>query len=328
MTQFEVKIAGRDEYPSHIRLLLVGQPGVGKTRLAASFPNPIFANSSGGLTTLSQIGKVPYVTVESERDLYELKLALERSAEEREELFGRPVDTLVIDSIDEFQRFVMASRLKQMGRQDTLPEDWGWIATRLNKILAGLCQLELDIVIISRTKDVSMGSDLTVVKPNLGGSFCEGIHRYVHSSLWMRAHTELELEFDAPEATEPGVHRQLLASPHRAAEWCHDKTGQLPITMIADDPDYVVADIRERILGARDEVISDSQVFTVDLNDEDAVKEPIEGAEPGTGQLNEAETTYVCHNCNSECSEEIWQNLSKTRFGKPLCRDCFKEKDK
>jgi hypothetical protein len=173
-----------------------------------------------------------------------------------------------------------------------------------------------------------MGSDLTVVKPNLGGSFCEGIHRYVHSSLLMRAHTEFDIDFEGDEQNAPTIRRQLLAAPQRYAEWCHDKTGQLPPVMIADDPDYVVGEIRDRILAARDEIISESEVQTVDLESWIAVKEPVEGVEPGTDQLNEADTTYVCMNCSSECSEASWQVLSEAKFGTSLCHDCFKEKDK
>ncbi len=97
-------------YYVNLRMLVAGQAGSGKTRFAATFPNPIWADCRGGLMSVADKG-VKSVKIGSEADLLELRLALDALTKEREERFGFPVDTLVLDTVDEFQRILLAERL-------------------------------------------------------------------------------------------------------------------------------------------------------------------------------------------------------------------------
>lgn len=280
MSDLVVNIAGADEFPSTVKALVVGQPGVGLADFATSFPNPIWANMGSNLTTLARLGSVPYVNVSGEKDLFALKVALDRPEAERTALFGRPIETLVIDSVDELQSLMMANRLVKEGRTETKVDDWGWIAKRLNSIFKGITNLDINIVILCHTKEVNLGPETVAVKPGLGGAFCEGIHEYVDFSLYMRAYTdvldthiEMTLEEAATEMSpaqrlelqdamynvsvhptvedtdeitvtvpldDEEVHRYVFASPQFEAEWVHDKTGTLPYRFPVDKDTYSV----------------------------------------------------------------------------------------
>jgi len=159
MTEVTINVAGDSEYPEYLRMLVVGQPGVGKTTLASNFPNPLWINAGCGITTLARMGDIPYVNVNNEMDLFAVKQLLDRGPQEREYVLGRPVDTLVVDTVDELQRILMAERLNTERRSETKMEDWGWLNARFHAIFGGLTQLPLNVVFIAHTKDVSVGED-------------------------------------------------------------------------------------------------------------------------------------------------------------------------
>jgi hypothetical protein len=333
MSEVKINVAGADEYPEYLRMLIVGQPGVGKTTLASRFPNPLWVNAGSGITTLAKLGDIPYVNVSSEMDLFGLKQLLSRSSGEREELIGRPVDTLVVDTVDELQRLLLVERLKNEKRSETKMEDWGWLNQRFHAIFAGLTQLPLHVVFIAHTKDVSVGDD-TIFKPALAGQFCEHIHEYVDMSLWMRSSTMAaqnvsDVTINGQDSGEmglsmlftPSVERWLLTTPHAEAEWVNDKTGTLPMSVSVND------DIFDVIHGAVTSVtIAPSSSFEVEVPSEDEapqVEEAVQEVERVTDEGQE-----LCSSCSSVVDAKTWSDLSQMRFGVVLCGDCYKAKDK
>lgn len=234
----QLNVSGSDQWPKYIRSLVVGQPGVGKTTFAAGFENPIFANTACGLTTLARIGNVPFVNILLESDLLDLKNALDRSPEEREKLFGRKVDTLVVDTVDELQRILLVERLASERRSEIEIKDWGWISDRLHAIFSGLCQLQMNIIFITHTKEVTV-AESTYIKPAIAGSFCEAIHGYVDMSLLMKPVASPANDMDVDQLTFNGMDLNmnltlnadtspvLFARPLPEAEWINDKTETL-----------------------------------------------------------------------------------------------------
>lgn len=345
----ELHLTGADQWPKYIRLLVVGAPGVGKTTAAAKFPNPIFANAGAGLTSLAQLGKLPFVNITSEVDLYELKTALDRPAEEREVLFGRPIDTLVIDCLDEFQRSLMGERLINEGRQEFDYKDWNWIADRLNAIFGGLDQLDMHVVVICHSKDVNDGD---AIKPNILGSFSEGIFQYVDTAVFMHAipryklvsddsvglrtddstgEVTLEMDIDRP------VSRYFHAHPRPEAEWIHSKLGALPVTIDGEDLFSKISDL------VYNTSLGDSETLIIDPDSPmEPVQEPTEPVEvdevesnteiPGQMSVDEilqlideeGPDQSICADCNTQVSSETWKDLSHMKFGKTLCGSCYK----
>lgn len=338
MDEFNVHMSGSGEYPDRIRMLVVGESGTGTTRLGASFPNPIFANSGSDLTTLARIGNVPYVNVSSIRDLYLLKIALDRPAKAREELFGMCIETLVIDRIEEMQRLVLLDRLASEGRSDTTAGDWGWIASRFHSIFTGLSQLDLNLLVLSRTKEVNLADDRVEIKPALGGAFCEGLHKYVDFSLLMTPYRvssdesslgEADLDdwlqpklFEEEAETVPLMSLQCKASS--SSGWVNDKTGTLPAELPVNDK--IFATIQEYVKGV-ELVDSDTLVVKIplEINDEQP-DSPSETQVEKT--LPDIKEEYICNGCSAIFTEKTWSDLSKMKFGKSYCKDCYKTKDR
>lgn len=341
--QLTVNFSGINEYPLRCRMLVAGAAGVGKTHLGTFLPNPIYANFSAGLTTLARIGNVPYVTVLDEKTLHGLHLALDRSAEEREKLFGRPIDTLVIDTVDGMQRTLMESRLQREGRTETEVSDWGWIAQRLHKIFTKLSELDLHILILTHLKEVPVG-DNTIFKPALGGAFADGVFEYVNHAAVLEAHTSVEGELLSVDAEAPEVqvqarevvNRTLVTWPTFNYPWVHDKTNTFPPRFDVTPEVFSVisnhvADVNltassvvnidpstppELETAAKEEL--NEQPVTEDRADDSPVPAPQEEVAEVT------QDTFECADCSAVFDTKAWADLSKMRHGRTLCGKCFK----
>jgi hypothetical protein len=348
MDHFNVNVSGDAEFPSRVRALVVGQPGVGKTDLGTRFPNPLFVHAGSNLTTLAQIGDIPYVTFGAEKDLHNVKVALDRSAEEREALFGRPIDTLVIDTVDQIQRIMMAGRLARENRTDPEYTDWNWIANRLHAIFDTLYKLDVNLVILAHTKDVNIDPDRISFKPALAGAFCDGVHEYVDYSLLLHAQpavAELVVNGDASaEESDLEVHldgiptilpyfgevqesttitrRTLHAAPRVEAEWVSDKTGTLPASIDVDDDDFfALLDVRPALVRSAMIEVDISKPVEAPPTAEEVVAE-------ANGDITTEPSEYTCTNCATQFTEKTWADLSSMRFKEILCGTCYKEKDK
>jgi len=327
VTEFNVHFAGQDELPSHIRMLLVGQPGVGKTTLASMFPNPLWINAACGMTTLAKIGGIPYVDFTCEMDLFNIKELIDSG--EAEKLLGHPVETIVIDSVDEMQRLLLLERLANENRSETKLDDWGWLNSRMHAIFGGLSQLPINLIVIAHTKDVNVGDEV-IFKPALGGQFCEHIHEYFDMSLWMRANTLIPEEEDDGEIS---VHRWLLTTPHLEAEWVNDKTGTLPAILPVED--NFISVIQELMSGINVDGNESSTVKIEISGEEESEPEPqkktrkktvkSEDIVPQTSSNQDSDDT--CSDCGNKVEAKTWSDLSKMRFNTTLCSACFKGRE-
>lgn len=273
----EIKTAGKAEINPFIHMLVAGHESALLAEFYLQAPNVLVASASAPLGVLAAAG-AKYVTITSEDDLFALKVALEGTAEEREARLGFPVDTLVIDSLDEFQRLMLVRRLEKERRVDTVSEDWQWISNRLNRIFTGLNNLELNVLSVTHLANVH---ESTAVKPNIQGAFCNQVHNYVEYALLLETRDEVlepkevavksstdEVEMELQYDTE--LRRTLVTVPVPDAPWIHDDTRTLDRFIdLTFDGDF------DRIVEARQSLVvgESSQVV---IEDEPEVPEPEE----------------------------------------------------
>lgn len=360
--EFEAHYAGSEDWPEYARVLVVGSPGVGKTTLASRFPNPLWVNCKAGVATLARL-TVPYVDVTTESDLFALRNFLALDADARESAFGRPVDTLVIDTVDELQRLLLVDRLRAEHRAETNLGDFGWLSSRFHAIFEGLTQLPVHLVFVAHSKDVNMG-DSVIFKPALQGQFAEHIHQYVDMSLRLRASTgfeplapttvkvlstgddgevierEVDAEWQSPQESEPTVFRWLEAFPTMEADWVNDKTGRLPMTVDVHDNESLWEDVFAPIFSNSD--VGESLTFTVSYGEEEATDTVDDGSEAVEEEAaeavnttsksdnepvdsgDEAPTTYTCSECKKNFDTKVWAQLSEMTYKKTMCGPCFR----
>jgi len=89
----------------HIKLLVYGSSGSGKTRLISTLPNPITLSAEGGLLSLAAY-ELPYVTIDNMVSLREAYTWLIQSDE------ATPFQTVCLDSISEIAEVVLTSEKK------------------------------------------------------------------------------------------------------------------------------------------------------------------------------------------------------------------------
>lgn len=228
-----VNIAGAKDISPHIRMLLAGAENAAMTRFYLSAPDVLVALLAAPTVPLALSG-AKYVTITSEDDLRALKVALEGTPEEREEKFGFPVKTLIIDSLDELQRIMLVARMAKEKRMETVSEDWTWISNRLNRIYTGLNGLDLNIISLTHLAQVH---ESTAIKPNIQGAFVTQVHKYVDYALLLDSFEEVAEpeEVVVKSSTEEvvleyptKVTKTLITAPTQIASWIHDDTGTLP----------------------------------------------------------------------------------------------------
>jgi AAA domain len=309
-----VHTTGAAELPSKLKMLVCGTNGSGKTRFAATFPNPIFANCLGGMLALAD-KNMRYVNIHEEADLLKLKLKLETG-----EMLA---DTIVIDTLDEFQRILLAERLFSERRGETNASDFGWLGQRMHTIVDGLCSMDLNVVMLCHTKDVSDGvSGQLFIKPGLQGAFADQIGQYVDFALLIQARA---FQLNEPSLTEemgsddpyfdPATfydYRCLVTYPTAIHDWVKDATGTLPSEVPLNfESDYQT--IRDAVENRRSELVartsapvssSDGEQLTVydALND------------PGVGR---------CTECDSPIESQDQLDLAIIRYRTPLCSKCY-----
>ena len=347
-----------EPYSAKLRMLVAGQAGAGKTRFAATFPNPIWADCRGGLMSVAD-KSVKAVKIGSEADLLELRLALDALTLEREERFGFPVDTLVLDTVDEFQRILLAERLVHEKRSETTASDYGWLGQRMHTIFESLCDLPIHIVVLCHLKDVSDGEGGQLfVKPGLAGAFADQIHQYMDYSLLIQnRHWNSSPEFITEMGSDvtielPSDHTQftyLRTYSDKIYEWVRDMSGTLPPEFelnFEDDygriHDLVVARIQElpgsgsrtislpadeenklkRKIGSTDHHIAETVRETKKKSTKIAVATD-EGPRVAQATLEGKPTDVKCTDCDNMVESEDRLDLSKIRYREPLCGTCF-----
>lgn len=340
MTEVTINFSGQDELDNRIKMLVAGTSGSGKTRFALTAPNPIFANCLSGVATLAMHPGTPFVNVAGETDLLALKVALDRSPEEREELFGFPVETLVVDTVDEFQRRLLQERLVSQKRELPIFEDWNWLGVRCNSIFGGLAGLDINVIFLLHIKQ-DMPEDKLFIKPALQGAFTDQICQYVEYAVLLKNQSEREepvdISFNGSEIDYDLEFRSfnyMITKPTSECEWLHDYTNTLP--------PFFDIDFRhdfENIVRARGTLgeIPSSTSKTVEV---EAVPQRERNVKSLDGlpskviskELEDAvvsSTDVKCSSCDKMVENRDWVDISTIKFGKAFCKTCYtQQKDK
>lgn len=224
-----VKKTGDAEYGHFINALICGQPGAGKTLISSTFPDPFYASAEGGLMSIADRG-IPYVEIDSSRDLLEVAKYMKMKPEDRERALGFPVQTVIIDTIDEIQAIL--KRERSGGKEEFSQKDWGWLSEKLKAIVVAFRDMDINFVMtchVALKTDQESGSAWYM--PQIQGSFGEQIAGFADVVGLIKSETVVEIVGNKTERVEK---RTLYTSPLPKYGWLKDRSGKLEKEMLID----------------------------------------------------------------------------------------------
>lgn len=213
-----------------MKLLVAGPPGAGKTRMASTFPNTVYADAEGRLLSVRD-RNVRAVTIASVKDLEDMRSALDQRADIRSKAFSGPVDTVVLDTVDHIARILIEDRKRTEKRDVFTMADWGQHGDRLRDILRGFRDLtDLNVILnvhIKSDKDEETGR--IEYMPRIQGAVGGEIAEYVDECFLLVRRTATD-----PLTGEKVPVRFLQTYADSQFPWLKDHSGALPLEFPVD----------------------------------------------------------------------------------------------
>jgi hypothetical protein len=227
----KIKRAGADEYGRTLKLLLAGDPGSGKTRLASTFPNVFYANADAGMMSVVD-RQPPFVDVDSTETLTQLLQALRQTPKQRQQILGAPVSTVVVDTVDSIQKILIEERKKEQKKDALAISDWGWLGDQLRVLIRNFRNLDMNVIFTVHLKAVEDSeSGQTFIKPGLQGQMGDEIAAYFDVCGLLKA-SPITVVKDGRQTRV--LQRLMQTGPDARHPWLKDRSGKLPVDFDID----------------------------------------------------------------------------------------------
>jgi hypothetical protein len=299
----DIQVTGL-EPEKRLRALIAGNQGAGKTLLSSTFPKPFIASCEGGMLSLSS-RRVPFHEVANGKEMDDIIQGLKQPPEIREKIFGGPVETLVIDTIDAFQKTLKKQRMIEKRQDNFQMQDWGWLGEQLRSYMRAWMSLDLNLVVTSHLgseTDEELGR--IYHWPALEGGFKKEIPNSFDICGVLNARGKTEIQNGQNVKV---IERRLQLFPEVNTPWLKDRSGKLPLEFpvtLHDDYDrmaeLIFADWDANKAQADEEL--EALRKRAKANAEDIVELLDEHPEP---KLKDIETPSVVETISSDQFQEL-----------------------
>lgn len=170
-------------------ILFYGPSGVGKTYLAAQFPDPLILSFDPGLLG-GALSAAKFSPKQMKIDSYE---QLMDGIPSLEEYAGKEFKTLVVDSASYLSRLVMRHILLKSGVEIPKFEQWNLLAERMRKLCLTLT--DLDCHVIFNAVDTLQKNEVTgdiYIGPDLPGKLAKELPQYCDVVAKLKVISELK----------------------------------------------------------------------------------------------------------------------------------------
>lgn len=154
------------EFVTTIKMLVYGQPGIGKSTMALSAPNPVLFDFDGGVQRVNVAFQCPTLQVKN----------WEEALQALDELRGNDVEcnTIVIDTagkmLDFMSDFIMRNDSKMRMRDGSLSlKGYGARKVMFQNFLRDVAMMGKNIVFVAHEREEKDG-ETKIVRPEIGGS--------------------------------------------------------------------------------------------------------------------------------------------------------------
>lgn len=155
-----IKIGSTKQSVNSVKALIMGESGVGKTKLAGTVPTPLILNAEGGLLSLANenIDSVDITTVE---DVMEVYTFLTESKD------AKKYETIVLDSVSEIAEVYLNTLKKQY---TDARQAYGQLATDMTEMIRAFRDIKnKHVYFISKAGKVENDIGVSEVKPIMPG---------------------------------------------------------------------------------------------------------------------------------------------------------------
>lgn len=230
----KIQRTGSGDFARNIKILTCGEPGSGKTKTAGTWPNPFYIDAEGGLLSIRELD-LPYFSLTQTSELLELKNMLEQPANIREKNFGVPVDTVVIDTVDEIARMFQRERIQGSGKDAMAVQDWGWLGEQLRNVLRGFRNLPINVVLNCHLKSQTDEDTGKVwLRPAIAGQVGDEIAGFVDLAVVLSSRPVTEVQNGK---NVKKIVRSMQTYQDSRLPWVKDRSGKLPMEFVINFED-------------------------------------------------------------------------------------------
>jgi hypothetical protein len=151
-----------------LKVLIYGHPGIGKSTLALSMPNPVLIDADSGVRRIAPYHRVPTLPVSSYQEVLDVLASKELI----------PFETIVIDTagklLDYINAYVIKQDSKYAKRDGSLAiQGWGARAVVFEAFVSRISKMEKHLVFVAHEKEERDG-DTKIIRPDFGGGKAGG----------------------------------------------------------------------------------------------------------------------------------------------------------
>lgn len=154
----KVKRTGIQNYmpdgDAHMKLMVIGGPGVGKTRWSSGWPEPIYLDVEAGLASVADLN-VPYIEIGVEEGSTTSQDMLDALRWLKSHPDAKRYGTVIVDTLDAYQRKVKQEWLDANPNASAFTgyDAWGFLDSKMQMLMTRLLSLPMNVVVLVHYKD-------------------------------------------------------------------------------------------------------------------------------------------------------------------------------